>query len=46
MAVPFTPLIRLLLPKAWNGKIIAAILLILTCAVGVGVYFTVPCLPE
>jgi hypothetical protein len=46
LAVDLAPVIRLILPKGWNGKIIAATLLTLACAVAVGIYFTVPCLPE
>jgi hypothetical protein len=46
LAVTPAPIIRLFLPKKWNGKMVAATLLILTCVVAAGVYFTVPCLPE
>jgi hypothetical protein len=46
MAVPFAPIIRLLLPKRWNGRVVTASLLILACAVGAVIYFSVPCLPE
>lgn len=40
------PIIRFVLPKRWNGKIVAATLLVLACAVGAAIYFSVPCLPE
>jgi hypothetical protein len=46
IAMPFVPVIRLILPQQWNGKMIAATLLILACAAAAGVYFAVPCLPE
>ena len=40
------PIIRFVLPKRWNAKIVAATLLIVACAVAAAIYFTVPCLPE
>jgi hypothetical protein len=46
LAVNLAPIIRLVLPKKWNGRIIATTLLILACAVAAGIYFSVPCLPE
>jgi len=46
LAVNFAPIIRFVLPSKWNGRIIAATLLIVACAVAAGVYFSVPCLPE
>jgi hypothetical protein len=46
LAVDLAPIIRLVLPKKWNGQIIAAILLIVACAVGAGIYLSVPDLPE
>jgi hypothetical protein len=41
-----TPIIRLLLPKAWNGKTAAAILLLAVCAFAIGIHLLVPPLPE
>jgi hypothetical protein len=46
VAVAFAPIIRLVLPKRWNGKAVAAALLIAACAVAAGMYFAVPGLPE
>jgi hypothetical protein len=46
MAVPLAPILRLIVGRRWNGRIVAATLLIVACAVGAGIYFTVPCLPE
>ncbi len=46
LAVNLAPIIRLVLPKKWNGRIVAATLLIVGCAVTAGIYFSVPCLPE
>ena len=46
LAVDLAPIIRLVLPKKWNGRIIAAILPIVACTVAVGIYLSVPCLPE
>ena len=37
LAVNLAPIIRLVLPKRWNGRIIAAILLIVACGVGAGI---------
>ncbi len=46
LAVALAPIIRLIPPKGWDGKLIAAILLIAACAGAAGIYFFVPCLPE
>ncbi len=46
LATPLAPIIRLVLPKAWSGKIVAATSLIVACAVAMAIYFSVPCLPE
>jgi len=46
LAVNLAPIIRLTLPRRWNGKTVAAILLMVMCAVAAGIYFSVPCLPE
>jgi hypothetical protein len=46
LAVALAPIIRFVLPKKWNGKIVAATLLTLGCAVAAVIYFSVPCLPE
>ncbi len=46
LAVNLAPIIRLALPKKWNEEVVAATLLILACAAAVGIYFSVPCLPE
>ncbi len=46
LAVDATPILRFVLPKRWNGQIVAATLLVLACAVAAGIYFSVPCLPE
>ena len=46
LAVNLAPIIRLVLPKKWNGRIIAATLLIVGCTVAAGIYFSVPGLPE
>jgi hypothetical protein len=46
LAVNLAPIIRLVLPKRWNGKAVAATLLIAACAVAAGIYFAVPGLPE
>ena len=46
LAVDLAPIIRLVLPAKWNGRTIAATLLIVACAVAAGIYFSVPCLPE
>ena len=40
------PIIRIVLPKTWNAKIVAATLLIVACVVAAAIYFSVPCLPE
>ena len=46
LAVNLAPIIRLVLPRRWNGKMVAATLLVLACGVAAGIYFSVPCLPE
>jgi len=46
LAVGLAPIIRIAFPKRWNAKIVAATLLVAASAVGVGIYFSVPCLPE
>jgi len=46
LAAALAPIIRLALPKTWNGKAVAAVLLLAACAVALGIYLFVPCLPE
>lgn len=46
LAAALVPIIRLVVPKAWNGKVVAMVLLIAICVVAVGLYLFLPCLPE
>ncbi len=46
LAVNLAPIIRLVLSKKWNGRVVAATLLVVACAVAAGIYFSIPSLPE
>jgi hypothetical protein len=44
--VALAPLIRLVLPKKWGERVVAATLLIAACVMAAAIYIAVPCLPE